>query len=109
MPTSTFDDLMTATAIPALETVFGIAAVHTNAYYTTANVTIMMSQGLQPVGEFGELMEMRTTIEIAKSNNVSVGDAFTITNDDGSTTVWRTTQLMTDDNYLQKYAVRLEA
>lgn len=111
MPTSAFDTLMTDVAVPALEAVFGVAAVHTNADDEEAAVTVMLGYDLMPVGDYGECMEFRTTIEVAKSANIAIGDTLTIENNptdedpDPDPTIWQTTQLMADDGYLQKFAV----
>jgi len=111
MPASFFDTIMRDTAIPALENVFGIAATHTNSYGDEIAVTIILQSELVPTGEFGERMEMRYTIELDKALAASIGDTFSIesdaTTDDPNPdpTIWQTTQLLTDDGYMQKFAV----
>lgn len=111
MPTSAFDTLMTDVAVPALEAVFGVAAVHTNADDDEFDVTAMLGHELMAVGEYGECMEFRTTIEVVKSAGIAIGDTLTIENDptedepDPDPTIWQTTQLIADDGYLQKFAV----
>ena len=105
MPTSTFDDLMTDVAIPALQSVFGIAATHTDGNGTETAVTIMLTTELAPVGEYGERMESRSTLEVPVSYGAVVGDTFTVT--DGDTdTVWQAVQLLRDDGLLRTFAVR---
>ena len=91
---------MTASAIPALEPVFGVAATHVAADGGEAAVTVMPQTELAAVGEYGERMEERMTLELAKSHGAAVGDVFTV---DG--TDWQTTQLLADDGYLQRFAV----
>lgn len=111
MPTSTFDDLMTGVAIPAIENVFGVSAVHTNTDDEEATITVILGSELVAVGDYGECMEPRTTIEIAKAHGVAIGDTITIDNDpteddaDPEPTIWQTTQMMSDDGYMQKFAV----
>lgn len=111
MPDSLFDAIMTESAIPALEEVFGIAATHTNAEGDESAVTVLRQTELAPVGEFGERMEERTTLELAKRHAAAIGDTFSIENDptdddpDPDPTVWQATQLLADDGYLQKFAV----
>lgn len=111
MAESFFDSLMRDTAIPALETVFGIAATHTNADGDEIAVTIILQSELVPTGEFGERMEMRYTIELDKSLAVSISDTFSVENDPTDDdpapdpTSWKTTQLLADDGYMQKFAV----
>ena len=111
MPESFFDAIMRDTAIPALENVFGIAATHTNSYGDEIAVTIILQSELVPTGEFGERMEMRYTVQLDKALAASIGDTFSVENDptDEDTnpdpTLWQATQLLTDDGYLQKFAV----
>ena len=96
---------MTASAIPALETVFGVAATHVAADGGEAAVTVMPQTELAAVGEYGERMEERMTLELAKSHGAAVGDTFEL---DGPL-VWIATQLLADDGYLRKFAALLAA
>ncbi len=111
MAESLFDTIMTDSAIPAIETVFGITATHTNADGDEIAVTIILQSELVPTGEFGERMEMRYTIELDKALAASIGDTFSVENDptdedaDPDPTIWKTTQLLADDGYLQKFSV----
>lgn len=110
MPLSSFDTLMTSIAVPALEAVFGVAAVHTNSDNDEFDVTVMCGNELMSVGDYGECMELRTTIEIAKSAGVEIGDTFTIENNptddiNPKPTTFKVTQLIADDGYLQKFTV----
>ena len=111
MAESLFDSIMTESAIPAIETVFGIAAMHTNSDGDEVAVTVMLQMELAPTGEFGERMEERMTLELAKSHGAAIGNTFSIENDattddpSPDPTIWQTTQLLTDDGYLQKFAV----
>jgi len=99
MADSLFDEIMRESAIPALETVFGVAATHVGASGATA-VTVMRQTELAAVGEYGERMEERTTLELAKSRGARVGDSFALE----GPLIYRATQLLTDDGYLQKFA-----
>lgn len=111
MPASLFDSIMTASAIPALETVFGVAALHTDAEQDEREVTVMLQAELMAVGEYGERMESRMTLELAKSHAAAINDTFAIANDptdddpEPDPTVWQATQLLADDGYLQRFAV----
>lgn len=106
MAESFFDSIMRDTAIPALEAAFGIAATHINSYGDEISVTIILQSELVPTGEFGERMEVRYTIELDKSMAASVGDTFSVENDSiPYPTIWKITQLLADDGYLQKFAV----
>ncbi len=109
---STFADLMTTVAVPALEDVFGDPMTHTNDEGDEATVIGMLETSYGPVGEFGERMEPRTTITVAKSAAVAVGDtlhyAGEVTDDDPypDDVVWTTAQIIEDDGYLVRFAVR---
>lgn len=102
----------TFTAVAAdLSTAFGRTAVHTHAG-EDAEVRIVVESALIAVGDFGERMEMQTTITVQKSAGVHIGDTFTlpgdVTADDPypDDVVWTVAQLISDDGYLQVYAVR---
>jgi len=97
---SLFDEIMRDAAIPALEAVFGVAATHVGASGETA-VTVLRQTDLAAVGEYGERMEERTTLELAKSWGARVGDSFELE----GPTIYRAAQLMADDGYLRKFAV----
>ena len=111
MAESLFDTIMRETAIPVLEEVFGIAATHTNSEGDEIKVTIILQSELLPTGEFGERMEMRHTLELDKSLAAAIGDTFSIENDPTEDdpapdpTIWKITQLIADDGYMQKFAV----
>lgn len=112
MPTSRFDSIMLNVGIPALLQTFGRAATHTSNDGDEAALTVIFETGLAPVGEYGERMEPRWTAEVAKSAGVQVGDtlahAGTATDDDPypDDVVWTTTQVISDDGYTVKFAVR---
>jgi hypothetical protein len=111
MPDSLFDSIMRDSAIPALEEVFGVAAVHENADGDEVAVTIMLGQELAAVGEFGERMEMRETLEISAESGALVGQTFTVAGDVTADDpvpddiVYTATQLLADDGYFRKFAV----
>ncbi len=112
MAASFFQDLMTDIAIPALQDIFGVAATHTDADGVDTAVVVMLATAVEPVGEFGERMEARTTLEIPAASGAVVGDLFTIagtaTDDDPDPLPvdWQATQLLADDGLLRKFAVR---
>jgi hypothetical protein len=111
LPPSAFDGIMGRAMIPALEAVFGIPATHTNADDDEVPVTVMLGRDLMPVGEYGERMEMRETLEIAASSGAWVGQTFAVavapTEDDPDPdpVVYTATQLLADDGYLRRFAV----
>jgi hypothetical protein len=111
MPDSLFDGIMAESLIPALETVFGIPATHTDAEGDEVAVTVMLGRELSPVGEYGERMEMRETLEIAANSGAVVGQTFAVavapTEDDPDPddAIYTATQLLADDGYLRKFAV----
>ena len=88
-PTATFDGTLSGLSLKAVA-----------AGATTSGITVMLQTELAAVGEYGERMEERMTLELAKSHGAAVGDVFTV---DG--TDWQTTQLLADDGYLQRFAV----
>ena len=88
-PTATFDGTLSGLSLKAI-----------SAGAATSGVTVMMQMELMAVGEFGERMEERMTLELAKSRGAAIGDIFTV-----DTVNWQTTQLLADDDYLQKFAV----
>ena len=114
MPDSLFDGIMAESLIPALETVFGIPATFFSADDDEVPVTVMLGEELAPVGDYGERMELRMTLELAKSHGARVGDGFAIAVDpieddpDPDPILWRAVQILTDDGYLQKFAVLQE-
>ena len=112
MPASAFDTIMTQTGVPALLRVMGIPATHTNSEQDEIAVTIILKTQTVAVGEYGERMEPQTTIQIPTASGAAVGNTFTI---DGTVTeddpdpdevVWTAVQLLSDDGYLRKFAVR---
>lgn len=111
MTDSLFDGIMRDAAIPALESVFGIAAIHANAEGDDVAVTILLGRELAAVGEYGERMEMRETLEISAESGAVVGQTFTVagdvTTDDPfpDDVVYTATQLLADDGYMRKFAV----
>lgn len=58
-----------------------------------------------PVGEFGERMEHQSTITVLKTVDAKIGDAFV---QDGTEGVapWLAVQVVADDGYTVKFAVR---
>lgn len=112
MPTSALDRIMTQTGVPALLRVLGVPATHTNSDGDDVAVTVILKTGTVAVGEFGERMEAQTTVQIPASSGALVGDTFTV---DGTVTaddpypddvVWTAAQLLSDDGYFRKFAVR---
>lgn len=88
-PTETFDGVLS-----------GLSLKKINDGISTTGIIVMMQMELIAIGEFGERMEERQTVELAKSHGANVGDTFII---DEKT--YEATQLLNDDNYLQKFAV----
>ncbi len=112
MPESLFDVIMRDSGIPAFQAVFGIPALHTNADGDEVPVTVLFSQQIVPVGEFGERAELQMTLDIPVSSGARVGQTFavagTVTDDDPypDDVVWTATQLLADDGYFRTFAVR---
>ena len=95
-----------------LMTEFGREATHTNSDGDEAAVLAVVRSEHAPVGDFGERMEPRTTISVAKSAAVAVGDtlhyAGAVTDEDPlpDDVVWTMAQIIEDDGYLVRFAVR---
>jgi hypothetical protein len=114
MPTSTFDTLMSTVAIPAIMGVFAVDVTHTNSDTDEATVQAIFETAYAPVGisDYGERMEQRTTVTLAKSTGAVVTDtltyAGTVTDDDPypDDVVWSLAQLISDDGYLMQFAIR---
>lgn len=102
------------TAVSAdLLTVWGAEALHTAvATSDESTVRIVLETELVAVGEVGERMEPRPTLEVLASTGAVVGDTFTVagtvTVDDPlpDDVVWTAVQLISDDGYTRKFAVR---
>lgn len=54
-----------------------------------------------PVGDFGERMESRYTLQVAASSAAVVGDAFAV----AGGAVWRAVQLLADNGVMLTFAV----
>lgn len=102
MPASAFDGIMTQSGIPALLRILGIPATHTNAALDESAATIILKTEAVAVGEYGERMEPRTTVQIPSASGAVVGDTFTV----AGPTVWTAVQLLSDDGYFRRFAVR---
>jgi len=115
MPESLFDTIMKESGVPAFQAVFGIPVLHTNADGDEVTITAMLDTEVAPVGEYGERMESRWTAEVAKSAGVQVGDTLThageTTEDDPypDDVVWTLAQVIADDGYTVRFAVRQQA
>jgi len=91
-----------------LMAVWGGPALHTSAATQgEATVSIVLDTQAVPVGEFGERMELQTTVQIAASSGAAVGDTFTVASDP-TPVIWTAVQLLSDDSYLRTFAVRKE-
>jgi hypothetical protein len=108
---SRFADLMNAVGLPAIFRVFGDAAVHINAAAAETPTPVYLRAELAAVGQYGERMESRMTLGVAKAVGAIVGDVFEVPNApteddaDPDPTRWRAAQLLADDGYLQTFAV----
>jgi len=96
-----------------LMTEFGREATHTNDRGDEVVIPVVVRTEYAPV-DFVERMEPRTTITVAKSAGVAVGDtlsyAGTVTDDDPypDDVVWTATQILEDNGYRVRLAVRRE-
>lgn len=83
---------------------FGRPVTHTNADDDEAVIQAVIEQETAPVGDYGERMESRMTATINKASGATVGDTLTVAADDP--TVWKLSQLIDDDGFVQRYALR---
>lgn len=107
------DLVTTFTAVAAdLMATFGREVTHTDVDGDEVQIQAVIESALSPVGEYGERMEQRTTVTVAKSAGVTVGDtlryAGTATDDDPypDDVIWSMTQVLSDDGFVQQFAVR---
>ena len=68
----------------------------------TATIRVVLTQDLEPVGEYGTRMETRYVMTMATQSGGQVGDIVSI---DGVS--WLLGQLLTDDGFIQTYSVRM--
>lgn len=105
---SLLDTLMQTAALPAFRRVMGDDAVYTPAYTPPAEPApvatwAMLNRGLAAVGDYGERMERRLTVQLPKADvsDPQPGDTLTI----GATT-YRLDQVVADDGFLIEVAIR---
>jgi len=79
---------------------FGAPATLTHGV-TTTPIQAVLESALAPVGEYGELMESRHTITVLRTSGAVVGDTITL-----NSAAWHLAQLLDDDGYTLKFAVR---
>lgn len=87
---------------------FGRPVLHTNADSDEATIQAVIEQEVAPVGEYGERMESRMIATLNKASSATVGDTITVPADLSADdpAVWKLSQLIDDDGFLQKYALR---
>lgn len=112
MATSAFEDLFSSHAVPALLERFGVAAVHTDADGDETAVRVILTQSAEPIGDYGERVEVRHVIEAASADGAVVGDTWSIeqtpTDEDPfpDAAVWRAEQLLDDNGMFTTFSVR---
>lgn len=79
---------------------FGAPATLTHAL-TSTPILVILESAAAPVGEYGERMESRYTMTLLRTSGAVVGDTVTL----GATT-WHLAQLLDDDGFTLKFAVR---
>ncbi len=96
---SKFAQLFETVGIPVIQKWLTVPAIYLPDSVAQA-CTVILEDGLEAVGNYGERMEYRPTITVIKSLNAGIGDVFEI-----ESTYWTLKQLISDDGYFQKYAV----
>lgn len=79
---------------------FGAPATLTHALTSTPILAVLEST-VAPVGDYGERLESRHTLTLLRTSGATVGDSVTL----GATT-WHLAQLLDDDGFTLKFAVR---
>lgn len=79
---------------------FGAPATLTHVLTSTPTRAIL-ELAMAPVGEYGERMETRHTMTLLRTSGAAVGDTVTL-----SATTWHLAQLLDDDGFTLKFAVR---
>ncbi|MFZ4792292.1 MAG: hypothetical protein ACOYMW_15620 [Candidatus Competibacteraceae bacterium] len=79
---------------------FGAPALRTHALVSTP-VQAVLDSAVAPVGDYGERMESRSTIMVLRASGAALGDTVTLNG-----TVWHLAQLLDDDGFILKFAVR---
>lgn len=95
------DLVATFTTVAAdLLNTFGAPATLTHAE-TTTPVMAVLESAVAPVGDYGERMESRYTITMLRTSGAVIGDTVTLNG-----TAWHLAQLLDDDGFTVKFAVR---
>jgi len=79
---------------------FGAPATLTHTLVATP-IQAVLESAVAPVGEYGERMESRHTITVLRTSGAVVGDTITL-----NSAVWHLAQLLDDDGFTLKFAVR---
>ena len=94
---------------------FGRAMIRTDAEGNETAVRAVLAESTEGFGDFGERRGQQWTLELSSASGAVVGDMFTCpgtpTADDPypDDEVWVAAQLIIDDGYTRKFAVRREA
>lgn len=99
---SKFAQLFETVGIPVIQKWLTVPAIYLPNSVAQA-CTVMLENGLEAVGSYGERMEYRPILTVVKSLNAGIGDVFEI-----DQTYWTLKQLISDDGYFQKYAVMVD-
>lgn len=115
LPKSAADRIWQNVGNPALLRVFGVPAVHTNSDDDETSVTVILRSEFVAVGEFGERMEQRMTIQCETSVGAAIGDTFSITPDPTDDApipnpmIYRIAQLISESGLFRTFAVQQES
>lgn len=88
---------------------FGRPATHTHGTGIGVEIQAVLDQSAEPAGEYGERVESRWTATVAKASGAVVGDTITYPaeNPSDDDVVWKLTQMIADDGFVQQFALRL--
>lgn len=88
---------------------FGRPVTHTHGTGIGVEIQAVLEQSAEPVGEYGERVESRWTATVTKASGAAVGDTLSHAADNPADddVVWKLTQMISDDGFVQTFALRL--
>lgn len=95
-----------------LLTVWGRSVTRTTVEGDESSVLVILDEESVAVGDYGERMEQRWTLDVASASGAAVGDVYTEagtpTADDPypDDIAWTAAQLLNDDGYIRRFLVR---
>ncbi|MCK7461123.1 MAG: hypothetical protein MZU84_03200 [Sphingobacterium sp.] len=110
LPLSSLDHIILG-ALPSLFDAMGVDAKLTRADGEEIATRVIVATGVDPIGEYGERMATRHTLECPASDGAAIGDTWELagrpTPDDPrpDPVVWRATALLAEDGLTQSFLI----